>query len=69
MSEAFGWPAGTVRGALAFLIIGVALAMHAVLIGGLVYVGNYELAVAAAGALLTEAGVVTGFYFGTRAGG
>lgn len=65
---AFGWPSGTVRALIAFVIIGVALIAHLVLIIWLVRNGEWQIAAGLAGTLWTSAGMIASFYFGRGSG-
>lgn len=67
--RAFGWPQGTVRGALAFLIMGSYSVGALCLTGGLAIRGHFAEALAIFAGLSSMAGTVGGFYYGQKGSG
>lgn len=64
--RAFGWPRGTVRGMLAFFVVGVGILVQAGLVAGLVLGRQFPEAIAVASGMMVQAAAVLGWYFGTQ---
>lgn len=66
INQPLGLPRGTVRAYLALMIVSSFLLAHMVAAGFLLWRGDAEAGLAVLGALAIQAGVASGFYFGSR---